>query len=58
MPVLTIGGEYARGLGLKDMLEPVAINVKASMVSGAGHYPQEEAPDAMLKVLLPFLTGK
>jgi len=58
MPVLAIGGEHARGLGLKDMLDPVATNVKASIVSGAGHYPQEEAPDAMLKVLLPFLVGK
>jgi len=58
MPVLTIGGEYSRGLGLKEMLAPVATNVKASIVSGAGHYPQEEAPDAMLKVLLPFLIGK
>jgi len=58
MPVLTIGGEYARGLSLKEMLEPVAINVSASMIPGSGHYPQEEAPDAMLKVLLPFLIGK
>jgi len=58
MPVLTIWGEYSRGLGLKEMLAPVATNVKASIVSGAGHYPQEEAPDAMLKVLLPFLMDK
>ena len=56
MPVLTIGGQYARGLGLKSMLEPVAINVSASEVLGAGHYPQEEAPEAMLEALLPFLT--
>ena len=57
MPVLTIGGEHSRGLGLKDMLEPVAVDVKACVISGAGHYPQEEAPDAMLKVLLSFLAG-
>ena len=58
MPVLTIDGQYARGLALKSMLEPVAINVSASEVPDAGHYPQEEAPDAMLKVLLSFLTEK
>lgn len=57
MPVLAIGGEHARGLGLKDMLAPVTSNLTVSMVPGAGHYPQEEAPNEMLK-LLSFLSGR
>lgn len=58
MPVLTIGGEFARAGGLKDMLAPVANDVAASVIPGAGHYPQEEAPEEMLKALLAFLTAK
>jgi pimeloyl-ACP methyl ester carboxylesterase len=58
MPVLTVGGEFARAGGLKDMLAPVATNVTARVIPGAGHYPQEEAPQEMLKALLPFLTAK
>lgn len=58
MPVLTVGGQHARGLGLKDMLMPVTTDLTASMVIGAGHYPQEEAPEEMLKVIIPFLTKK
>lgn len=55
MPVLTMGGEHSRGLGLKDMMAPVAVDVRAVMVPGSGHYPQEEAPEEMLKALLPFI---
>lgn len=58
MPVLTVGGEFARGDGLKAMLDPVAVNVTARVISGAGHYPQEEAPQEMLKVLMEFLDTK
>ena len=58
MPVLTVGGQYARGLGLKEMMAPVTSHLESSMVPGTGHYPQEEAPEEMLKVILPFLTRK
>ena len=58
MPVLTIGGEFARAGGLKDMLAPVASQVTARVIDGAGHYPQEEAPEEMLKALLAFLGKK
>lgn len=58
LPVLTVGGEYSRGLGLEEMMKPVATNVHAVMVPGSGHYPQEEAPEAMLQAILPFLLEK
>jgi pimeloyl-ACP methyl ester carboxylesterase len=57
MPVLAIGGEHSRGLGLKDMLAPVASHMVAKSVQGSGHYPQEEAPEEMLALLIPFLKG-
>lgn len=56
MPVLTVGGEHSRGVGLKEMLMPVATDVEAAVVAGSGHYPQEEAPAEMLRAILPFLT--
>lgn len=56
MPVLTVGGEHSRGLGLKEMMAPVASDVRAVMVPDSGHYPQEEAPEQMLEAMLPFLT--
>lgn len=58
MPVLTVGGEYSRGLGLKEMMMPVASNVCAAVVAGSRHYPQEEAPEGMLRAILPFLMEK
>lgn len=37
------------------MMVPVAVDVRAVVVPGSGHYPQEEAPEETLKALLPFL---
>ena len=58
MPVLTVGGEHARGLGLKDMMAPVTTNLSAEMVPGAGHYPQEEAPGGNVETVTALLDRK
>ena len=35
----------------------MASHVVAKSVKDSGHYPQEEAPEEMLALLIPFLKG-
>jgi pimeloyl-ACP methyl ester carboxylesterase len=56
MPVLAIGGEASFGDHVADALNAVADDVESVVISGAGHFVAEEAPDAMLEALTSFLT--
>jgi pimeloyl-ACP methyl ester carboxylesterase len=56
MPVLAIGGERSYGAGVGEAMKPLAENVQAVVVPGAGHWLAEEAPQALLAALTPFLS--
>jgi pimeloyl-ACP methyl ester carboxylesterase len=58
MPVLTIAGERSVGAGVEATIGPVADDVRGHLVlPGCGHFPAEEAPDAVLEALTGFLDA-
>lgn len=56
LPVLAIGGAENLGAAVGATLEPVADNVETVVLPECGHYPAEEAPEAMLSALAAFLA--
>jgi pimeloyl-ACP methyl ester carboxylesterase len=54
MPVLAIGGASGMGAAMAAATGKVAVNVEPAVIAHCGHYIQEEQPDALLAVLLPF----
>ncbi len=56
MPVLAIGGALGLGDRVGDQMKLVARDVTALTLPGCGHYVPEEAPQATLDALLPFLA--
>jgi pimeloyl-ACP methyl ester carboxylesterase len=56
MPVLAIGGESSYGAHVGEAMQLVADDVQSVVIPGAGHWLAEQAPDALLAVLMPFLT--
>ncbi|HWW51926.1 MAG TPA: alpha/beta hydrolase [Verrucomicrobiae bacterium] len=57
MPVLAIGGDHANGLTPKQTMEPVATKLSGGVLPECGHFAPEECPDALLELLLPFLSN-
>jgi pimeloyl-ACP methyl ester carboxylesterase len=57
MPVLAIGGDHANGLIPKQTMEPVATKLSGGVLLECGHFAPEECPDALLELLLPFLSN-
>ena len=55
MPVMAVGGEHGMGAVMEDSLGPVCDNLVSYVIPDCGHYIPEEAPDALLALLLPFL---
>ncbi|GAA1245181.1 alpha/beta hydrolase [Kitasatospora nipponensis] len=57
LPVLAIAG--ARGVGglVGDTMRLAADTVESLVLPDCGHYPAEEAPEAMLAALTPFLAA-
>jgi len=56
MPVLAIGGEASYGEHVAEAMRLVADDVESVVIPGAGHWVAEEAPEAMLAALTPFLA--
>ncbi len=56
MPVLAIGGEVSYGEHVADAMRPIAADVQPAVIAGAGHWVAEQAPDALLAALTPFLA--
>ena len=56
MPVLAIGGEASFGEHVGEAVQVVADDVQSVVISGAGHFVAEEAPDEMLAALTAFLA--
>ncbi len=56
MPVLAIGGEASYAGVVGEAMKPLAQDVHSVVISGAGHWVAEEAPDQMLAALTAFLA--
>jgi pimeloyl-ACP methyl ester carboxylesterase len=56
-PVLGLAGSASMGPQVLDGLRQVASDVDGGLLDGVGHFLAEEAPDALLAQLLPFLAG-
>ena len=56
MPVLAVGGAASWGDHVGDGMKATAADVKSAVVSGAGHWVAEQAPEELLEVLGDFLT--
>ena len=56
MPMLVLSGEKAGGQFLIDQGRMVDDNVEGVIVTGAGHWLVDEAPDQVLPKLVAFLT--
>ena len=57
MPTLGLGGSetFGRGGLVVESLKRVAENVSGGTIDGSGHFIPEEAPQALLESLVPFL---
>ena len=58
IPVLAIGGAEATGAIVGQTMEIVAPDLTVAILSGCGHFPAEEDPDALLATVLPFFRGR
>jgi pimeloyl-ACP methyl ester carboxylesterase len=56
MPVLAIGGEKNHSDEVGRAFESLADDVQTAVIPGAGHWFAEEAPEATLAALAPFLA--
>jgi pimeloyl-ACP methyl ester carboxylesterase len=56
LPVLTIAGAQNSAELVETTMRLVADDVKGLVLPDCGHYPAEEAPEAMLAALTEFLT--
>ena len=56
LPVLAIGGTKGIGEGVATTMKLVADNVHPVLIPDSGHWVAEEAPDALLAALKPFLA--
>jgi pimeloyl-ACP methyl ester carboxylesterase len=56
MPVLAISGADSWGAAVGEAFKPLADDVQSAVIPGAGHWFAEQAPDATLEALVPFLA--
>ena len=56
MPVLAIGGEESGRENAANAMKLVADDVQTVVLSGAGHWVAEQAPQELLAALTPFLA--
>lgn len=56
MPVLAIGAEWGYGTASERTIRRVATNVRAAIVERCGHYPAEERPAELARLITDFLS--
>jgi pimeloyl-ACP methyl ester carboxylesterase len=56
MPILAIGGAASYGAHVGEAMQPLADDVQSVVISGAGHWVAEQAPEEMLAALTAFLA--
>jgi len=55
LPVLAIGGELSYGEHVAEAMRALAEDVQSVVISGAGHWVAEQAPEQLLEALSAFL---
>lgn len=48
----------SKGGGVAENLRPLFTDVRSVVLPGVGHFVPEEAPDALLREVLPFLPDR
>jgi pimeloyl-ACP methyl ester carboxylesterase len=56
MPVLVLSGEKAGGTFLIEQAKLVASDVRSQVVTAAGHWLMEEAPDTVIPAISEFVV--
>ena len=56
MPVLAIGGAESWGEAVGNAMQLLADDVQSLVISGAGHWVAEQAPEELLAALTAFLA--
>jgi pimeloyl-ACP methyl ester carboxylesterase len=56
MPILAIGGAESSGDMVGATMQLVADNVQTMVLTGAGHWLAEQAPEELLAALTTFLA--
>ncbi|HEX3267786.1 MAG TPA: alpha/beta hydrolase [Gaiellaceae bacterium] len=56
MPVLAVSGADSWGEAVGEAMKPLANDVQSAVIPGAGHWFAEQAPEATLAALAPFLA--
>jgi len=57
MPVLAVGAEWGYGGASEETIRRVASDVRGAILERCGHYPPEEQPDELARMITDFLTG-
>jgi pimeloyl-ACP methyl ester carboxylesterase len=57
MSVLAIGGSAGLGDAMRGTFAPFSPNLSSAVIPNCGHYVPEEAPEALLAAMLPFLQA-
>jgi pimeloyl-ACP methyl ester carboxylesterase len=57
IPVLAIGGEHSTAGSIATIMMVVATDVQPLVISQAGHWVAEEAPDQIIAALTTFLPS-
>ena len=58
MPVLAVGGDKSYALGMAAVMAFVADDVKAAVITNAGHWLMEEQPAQTVAIVRAFLDGE
>jgi pimeloyl-ACP methyl ester carboxylesterase len=56
MPVLAIGTEWGYGPASEHTIRRVAKDVQGAIIARCGHYPAEERPSELARVIIDFLA--
>ncbi|MDI6943644.1 alpha/beta fold hydrolase [Microbacterium barkeri] len=56
-PVLALGGEFGMGSAVEEGMRGLASDVTGRVLPGAGHYPAEQNPAAVIDAVIPFLSA-
>jgi pimeloyl-ACP methyl ester carboxylesterase len=57
MPVLAVSTQHGAGAGPFATMRAVAANVRHAQIAQCGHYPAEEQPAELTRLLTDFFTG-
>ena len=57
LPVLAIGGSAGLGDAMRGTFAAFSPNLSGAVIPNCGHYVLEEAPEALLAAMLPFLAA-